>query len=304
MEFSIKLSLFFSYCQALLGLCKLNVISLIVVTATVGMLLSYDKIPNLAEVFLCSFSILLVSAAAAVFNHIFDQKNDAKMNRTSQRPLIQQKVSNNNAIIFALVLASAGLLISWFGFNPLAAILNLITLLGYSFVYTLVLKRLSVQNIVLGGISGAMPPILGSVAILGYASLESIMLFFIIFVWTPPHFWALAIAKREEYKNIDIPTLSVTHGNEFTGRIIFLYSLLLLIVSILPVILGSSSFLYLFIISILNMRYLQLNYLLLKQPEDKKLAMQSFLFSIKYLFILFMAFVVDYYLFFLNLFIS
>ncbi|MCP4412562.1 MAG: protoheme IX farnesyltransferase [Gammaproteobacteria bacterium] len=226
-------------------LCKPKVVLLMLFTSAVGMLLAADGYIPWFELIVANFGIALASGAAAAINHYVDRHIDIEMGRTDSRPLPQGAIKPLDAIIFATILAIIGLSTLFFWINPLTAILTFIGLLGYAVLYTMYLKRNTPHNIVIGGAAGAAPPLLGWVAVTGEVNTEALLLFLIIFIWTPPHFWALAIKKRVEYAKTGIPMLPVTHGVEFTKLHIFLYTLMLMAVTLLPFIIHMSGIIYL-----------------------------------------------------------
>ncbi len=280
----------------LLGLCKLKVVALILLTAVVGMLLSVPYIPDYALVLNASIGIGLASASAAVFNHIVDEKIDLQMSRTDQRPLPQQKVSRNQALVWGLFLGIVGLSILYFLVNTITTVLTFISLIGYAVVYTMYLKRATPQNIVIGGAAGAAPPVLGWAAITGDVHAHALLLFLIVFVWTPPHFWALAIYRYEEYKKVDVPMLPVTHGIPYTRVQILLYTVLLLLVTLLPYLTGMSGAIYLISAVVLGVIFLIYAIKIYTRPDDPKIAFATFLYSVNYLMLLFIALLIDHYL--------
>jgi protoheme IX farnesyltransferase len=232
----------------LLGLCKLKVVALILLTAVVGMFLAVPApyFPDLILVALASLGIGLASASAAVFNHIVDEQIDLQMSRTHQRPLPQGKVSRNQALAWGVFLGVIGLGILQLFVNTITMVLTFISLIGYAVIYTMYLKRATPQNIVIGGAAGAAPPILGWTSIAGTQNIEyALLLFLIVFVWTPPHFWALAIFRVEEYRKVDVPMLPVTHGLAYTRVQILFYTILLILVTLLPYLSGMSGLIYL-----------------------------------------------------------
>jgi protoheme IX farnesyltransferase len=273
---------------------KPKVVAMLVITAIVGMVLSQESLPSLWLMAVASMGIGLLSAAAAALNHIVDQKIDAKMARTYNRPLAKGRINNTQAILFALLLACNGFVLLYLEVNALTAWLTLCSLFGYAVVYTLVLKRLTPQNIVIGGLAGAMPPLLGWTSITGELHPHAYFLVMIIFTWTPPHFWALAIHRKEDYARVNIPMLPVTHGSEFTKMTIVLYTVLLLLVCLLPYLVGMTGLIYLASSLVLNLMFLRYAWLL-KTSEDKALAMETFQFSIKHLLWLFVALLVDHF---------
>ncbi|MFT6530277.1 MAG: protoheme IX farnesyltransferase [Psychrosphaera sp.] len=273
---------------------KPKVVAMLVITAIVGMVLSQDTLPNLWLMAMASLGIGLLSAAAAALNHIVDQKIDSQMARTYNRPLAKGRINNSQAIFFSLLLAVSGFVLLYFEVNPLTAWLTLASLFGYAVVYTLVLKRLTPQNIVIGGLAGAMPPLLGWTSITGELHPHAYFLVMIIFTWTPPHFWALAIHRKEDYARVNIPMLPVTHGSQFTKMTIVLYTVLLLLVCLLPYLVGMTGLIYLISSLVLNLMFLRYAWLL-KTSEDKTLAMETFRFSIWHLLVLFVALLVDHF---------
>lgn len=282
----------------LLGLCKLKVVALILLTAVVGMFLSVPApyLPDFYLVLSASIGISLAAASAAVFNHIVDKQIDMQMSRTNKRPLPQGKVSRNQALIWGVFLGVVGLGVLAFFVNTLTMILTFISLIGYAVIYTLYLKRATPQNIVIGGAAGAAPPILGWTAITGSQGIEqAFLLFLIVFIWTPPHFWALAIFRVEEYKKADVPMLPVTHGLDYTRVQILLYTVLLLLVSLLPYLVGMSGLIYLLSAVILGLIFLVYALRIYKNPDDNKIAWATFMYSVNYLMLLFVALLIDHY---------
>ncbi|QTH62921.1 heme o synthase [Psychrosphaera ytuae] len=287
--------------QSLLGLLKdlyeitkPKVVFMLVITAIVGMVLAQEGWPNGERLIIASLGIGLLSAAAAAMNHIVDQKIDAKMARTYNRPIAKGRVTNEQAVGFAFLLAGLGfgLLYAWI--NPLTAWLTLASLFGYAVVYTLFLKRMTPQNIVIGGLAGAMPPLLGWVAMTGELHPFSLLLVMIIFTWTPPHFWALAIHRRDDYARVNIPMLPVTHGLSFTKNAIVLYTVLLTLVCFLPYLVAMTGLIYLVSSTILNVIFLHYAWRL-KTTESPTIAMDTFKFSIWHLLVIFVALLVDHF---------
>lgn len=276
-------------------MCKPKVVALMLVTAIVGMLLASSGIPPLFTMIFATVGIALAAGSAAVINHLLDRRIDAIMARTKRRPMPTGKIAPRQALLFAVVLGIVAMLILVIFVNTLTAILSLCTLFAYAIVYTVYLKRATPQNIVIGGAAGAAPPILGWAAIAGHVAPEALLLFLIIFTWTPPHFWALAIYRHQDYAKAEIPMLPVTHGIPFTKRSILLYSLLLFAVSIMPFVVGMSSWLYLIAAVLLGARFLYWAIALLRTEQDK-VAMQMFRYSINYLFLLFIFLLLDHYL--------
>ena len=280
-----------------LGLCKLKVVALIVFTAMVGMFMATSP-PGMVPWGVLLFGNLgigMAASSAAAINHVLDAREDAKMKRTSHRPLPLGEVSPRQALVFAILLGALAMAILVLLVNPLTAVLTFISLLGYAVVYTMYLKRATPQNIVIGGAAGAAPPILGWVAVTNSIDPHALLLFLIIFIWTPPHFWALAIHRREEYARVDIPMLPVTHGVPFTRLQILLYTILLLVVSVLPFAMHMSGLFYLAGALLLGGGFLYYALLLMK-GEDESVAMRTFGYSIWYLMAIFALLLVDHYL--------
>ena len=278
-----------------LGLCKLKVVALIVFTAMVGMFLATSP-PGMVPwdvLFFGNLGIGMAASAAAAINHVLDAREDAKMARTSNRPLPQGQVSERNALLFAGVIGLLSMLILAYLINVLTAVLTFLSLVGYAIVYTMYLKRATPQNIVIGGAAGAAPPILGWTAVTGTLDPHALLLFLIIFIWTPPHFWALAIHRREEYAKVDIPMLPVTHGVPFTRLQILLYTILLLLVSVLPFATRMSGMFYLVGALVLGLGFLRYAIQLM---QGRDVAMKTFGYSIWYLMAIFAILLVDHYL--------
>ncbi|MGD9264575.1 MAG: heme o synthase [Lysobacterales bacterium] len=275
-------------------LCKPRVVVLIVFTAVVGMLLAVPGSPPLVPMLAGTLGIALAASSAAAINHLLDARVDAKMRRTRNRPLPRGQLQPRNVLVFALVLGVLAMAILITGANALTAALTFLSLIGYAVVYTAWLKRATPQNIVIGGAAGAAPPVLGWVAVTGQLDPQAILLFLIIFTWTPPHFWALAIYRREEYALVDIPMLPVTHGHAFTRLQILLYTILLVIVTTLPFLTGMSGPVYLAGVSVLNLGFLWYA-LRMMRSRDVLLPMHTFAFSITYLMLLFFFLLVDHY---------
>lgn len=284
------LAMFRNYYQ----LTKPKVVALLVLTAWVGMMLANPSPPSLVLMLLASIGIGLVSAAAAAFNHVLDQKIDAQMARTHMRPLPKGKLTNTQAVTFACALALSGFMLLLLAVNTLTAVLTLVGLFGYAVIYTLLLKRSTPQNIVIGGLAGALPPVLGWTAITGSVSGEAILLMMIVFTWTPPHFWALAIHRCNDYAKANIPMLPVTHGIEFTKTAILLYTLLLFLVCLLPYLIGMTGVLYLCASIYLNGKFIYHAWKL-KFNAQADTAMETFRFSIVHLMVLFLVLLVDHY---------
>lgn len=279
-------------------LTKPRVVVLIIFTAVVGMFLSVPGWPPLPGLLFGTLGIGLASSAAAVFNHVLDRRTDILMMRTRGRPLPQGKLTEKAALSFASVLCVVAMLILWYLVNSLTAILTFASLIGYAVIYTVFLKRATPQNIVIGGAAGAAPPVLGWTAITGEVSSSALLLFLIIFVWTPPHFWALAIARKEEYEKVGIPMLPVTHGDAYTRLNILLYSILLVLITIIPYLTGMSGLIYLGTALVLDAIFLKYAIQVYRTPEDLELPMRMFTYSITYLGILFAALLTDHYFLF------
>ena len=276
-------------------LTKPRVVMLIVFTAIVGMLLSVPGWPGIEPLLFGTLGIGLASSSAAVYNHVLDARIDIQMMRTRGRPLPQGKLTEKSAISFATILCVISMLILVYLVNPLTAILTFASLIGYAVIYTAWLKRATPQNIVIGGAAGAAPPVLGWTAVTNEIEAGALLMFLIVFVWTPPHFWALAIARKEEYAKVDVPMLPVTHGEAYTRLHILLYTVLLLLVTILPYLIGMSGLIYLLAALVLGARFLWYAVMMYTQPGETDLPMQTFKFSITYLGILFAALFVDHY---------
>jgi len=277
-----------------LTLTKPRVVAVLVLTSMVGMLLARPVLPSVELFVLANLGIGLAASAAAAVNHVVDRRIDAKMSRTKHRPVSEGKVSPFNALSFAFILGASGLSILAIVANPLTAWLTFASIIGYAVVYTLYLKRATPQNIVIGGIAGAAPPLLGWVAVTGSVDAHALLLVAIIFAWTPPHFWALCIAKKDEYAKAEIPMLPVTHGEEYTRLQMLLYTILMVLVTVLPYLSGMSGVLYLIGITAINARFL----MLLKKhadSKDSKDAMALFWYSIRYIMWLFLILLVDHF---------
>lgn len=276
-------------------LCKPNVVAEMLFTAIVGMLLAVPGLPPLGLLIYATVGIALAASSAAAINQFIDRKADAQMTRTENRPLPTGELTTTNVITFAVVLGVSSMLVLILLVNTLTAILTFLSLFGYAIIYTIFLKRATPQNIVIGGIFGATPPLLGWCAMTGEIHPYALLLALIIFVWTPPHFWALAIARREEYAKVNIPMLPVTHGPDFTRLQIMLYTILLLIVTLLPYLTGMSGFIYLVSAVLLGLGFIYYA-LLMMRKKDNKTAMKTFVYSIVYITLLFAALLVDHYL--------
>jgi len=277
-------------------MCKPRVVMLMILTALVGMFLAVPGMVPLDVLILGNLGIALVSGSGAVVNHLIDRKVDAVMRRTSNRPMPQGRVDVRQTAVFAAVIGVLGMAILMIWVNALTAWLTLASFIGYAFIYTGYLKRATPQNIVIGGLSGAMPPLLGWAAVTGTIEPGALLLVLIIFAWTPPHFWALAIHRKDEYAKTDIPMLPVTHGEFVTKLHIVLYTVILILVSILPWLIGMSGPLYLVAALGLGLGFLAWALLLLYRPKPTT-AMATFRYSIVYLMVLFPVLVVDHYIF-------
>jgi protoheme IX farnesyltransferase len=278
-----------------LALCKPRVVSLIVFTAVVGMFLAVPGLPPLSALLAGTVGIALAAASAAAINHLLDQRIDAIMARTRDRPLPMGQLKVPQVAVFALLLGAASMLVLITWVNTLTAVLTFCSLIGYAVIYTAWLKRATPQNIVIGGAAGAAPPVLGWTAVTGQVEPDALLLFLIIFVWTPPHFWALAIYRRDDYKAVDIPMLPVIYGRQFTRWHIFFYTILLVIVTTLPYLTGMSGLLYLAGVSVLNAGFLWYAWRMLRSA-DEQLPMQAFAYSVTYLMVLFAFLLADHYL--------
>ena len=281
------------------ALTKPRVLQLIVFCALVGMVMAVPRVPTLNEIqraILACVGIWLVAGAAAAINCLVEKEIDAKMKRTSWRPTAQGQVDGFLALLFSSALCLAGSALLYFWINPLTMWLTLGTFLGYAVIYTVILKPLTPQNIVIGGSSGAMPPVLGWAAMTDQVGPEALLLFLIIFLWTPPHFWALALYRVDEYRKSGLPMLPVTHGTHFTCLQILLYTLILLAACLMPFVYGMSSWLYLLVALGLSLVFVVHAFKLWRQYSDEQ-ARQTFKFSLVHLSVLFAAMLVDHYLF-------
>ena len=278
-----------------MALTKPRVVQLIVFCAVIGMLLAEPGLPRLALAVPATVGIWLVASAAAAFNCLVEQVIDSKMARTAWRPTARGELSNRQALLFSALLCGAGSALLYVWVNPLTMWLTFATFVGYAVVYTVVLKPLTPQNIVIGGASGAMPPVLGWAAMRNDVGPEALVMCLIIFLWTPPHFWALALYRVEDYRRAGLPMLPVTHGSDFTRLNVLLYTLVLLAGTLLPFIIGMSGWLYLASAVLLGLGFIAYGYALWRNYSDA-LARKTFRFSILYLSLLFAALLVDHYL--------
>ena len=286
-----KVTLLRSYYE----LCKPNVVYMMLICAFVGMLLAEESVSSFGYLFVSLTGIACCAASAAAVNQVIDRNTDASMTRTDQRPLPQGELSPTHASLFALIIGILGALILYLYVNTLTMILTLASLVGYAFIYTVYLKRATPQNIVIGGLAGAAPPLLGWASISNTIDPYALLLVLIIFVWTPPHFWALAIYRKDEYAKESIPMLPVTHGVTFTKLQIVLYTIILFIVSMLPYVVLMSGEIYLFSALILSTIFLYYSINLYFSNDDED-AMKTFQFSIYYIFLIFLALLIDHFL--------
>jgi protoheme IX farnesyltransferase len=279
------------------ALTKPRVIQLIVFCALIGMLLAVPGLPSWAEVKLALVACLgiwLVAGAAAAFNCIVEKGIDAKMKRTAWRPTAKGELGDRQTLLFSALLCGAGSTLLYFWVNPLTMWLTFATFVGYAVVNTVILKPLTPQNIVIGGASGAMPPVLGWAAMAGNVGPEALILFLIIFLWTPPHFWALALYRVEDYRKSGLPMLPVTHGNEFTRLMVLLYTVILFAACLMPYVYGMSSWLYLIAALVLSLGFCLYGFYLWHDYSDL-LARKTFRFSLIHLSLLFTVLLVDHY---------
>jgi len=275
-------------------LCKPNVVLLMLLTVLVGALLAVPGLPDLGQLAIALVGIGASAASGAAINHMIDHRLDSTMARTQSRPIAKGRVSPTQGLTFAFILAAVGLSMLWIYINPLTAWLTLFSLIGYAVIYTLFLKRATPQNITIGGLAGATPPLLGWTAMTGQVDSDALLLVLIIFAWTPPHFWALAIHKKDEYAKASIPMLPVTHGEHFTRIHIVLYSLLMFASTLLPFTSGMSGWLYLIAMLILNAKQFVMVKALFN-TDDKEAPMKLFKYSIQYLMWLFVIILIDHY---------
>ena len=276
-------------------LCKPNVVYMMLICAFVGMLLAEESVESFGYLIVALTGIAFCAASAAAINQVIDRKSDASMTRTDQRPLPQGELSATHASIFALIIGVFGATILFLYVNTLTMALTLASLIGYAFIYTVYLKRATPQNIVIGGLAGAAPPLLGWASVTNSIDPYALLLVLIIFVWTPPHFWALAIYRRDEYAKESIPMLPVTHGVVFTKLQIVLYTIILYVVSLLPYVVLMSGEIYLFSALILSSIFLYYS-INLYYSSDIEDAMKTFQFSIYYIFLIFLALLIDHFI--------
>ncbi len=278
-----------------LELCKPRVVAVMLLTVVVGMGLARDDLPAIGLVLFTLVGIAMAAGSAAAVNHVMDRHIDENMARTRGRPLPSGKMSAQQALVFAAVMGISGITVLALWVNPLTAWLTLLSLIGYAFIYTVYLKRATPQNIVIGGVAGAAPPLLGWTAVSGALEPNGLLLMLIIFAWTPPHFWALCIARKEDYIKAGIPMLPVTHGDSFTRLQIMLYTLLMIATTALPFLTGMSGVLYLAGISLLNLRFLQWAWRVMRAGDNRQIPMQMFRYSISYIMLLFALLLIDHY---------
>ncbi|MBH44643.1 MAG: protoheme IX farnesyltransferase [Gammaproteobacteria bacterium] len=301
----LKLTIFnsnniYDLTKEFISLTKPRVNLLIMFTAIVGMLLAHTSMNiNYYLIFISSIGIGLAASAAAIINQVVDQKVDGIMDRTKNRPLVHGTIKASHAIYFSIGLSISSIYILIMYVNMLTALLTFLTIIIYSLIYSVYLKNLTSQNIVIGGIAGAMPPLLGWTAITNQIDSFPLLLFLIIFLWTPPHFWALAVYKYNEYKKAKIPMLPVTHGCDFTRLHILLYSILLFCITLFPYLLGLSNIFYLIGIIIIGLKFVYESYVLFVTKSDEK-AIYLFKYSITYLAILFALLLIDHFIYYMN----
>ena len=278
-----------------LELTKPRVVALMLITAVIGMCMAVRGFVPWQPLVLGNIGIAFCAGAAAAINHVVDERIDQKMSRTTNRPVAQGRVSQSEAILFATLLAILGTALLAVTVNVLTAVLTVASLVGYAFIYTMFLKRATPQNIVIGGLAGAAPPLLGWTAVTGEIHAHGLLLVLIIFAWTPPHFWALAIHRKEEYAAVGIPMLPVTHGNRFTALHILLYTILMFLITLLPYITLLSGWIYAVAATLLGLRFLYWSVEILRE-KNPDAPMATFKFSITYLMVLFIAMLADHWI--------
>ena len=278
-----------------LELTKPRVVALMLITAVIGMCMAVPGFVPWQPLILGNIGIAFCAGAAAAINHVVDERIDQKMSRTTNRPVAQGRVSQSEAIVFATLLAILGTALLATTVNVLTAVLTVASLVGYAFIYTMFLKRATPQNIVIGGLAGAAPPLLGWTAVTGEIHAHGLLLVLIIFAWTPPHFWALAIHRKEEYAAVGIPMLPVTHGNRFTALHILLYTILMFLITLLPYITLLSGWIYAVAATLLGLRFLYWSIEILRE-KNPDAPMATFKFSITYLMVLFIAMLADHWI--------
>ena len=278
-----------------LELTKPRVVALMLITAVIGMCMAVPGFVPWQPLVLGNIGIAFCAGAAAAINHVVDERIDQKMSRTTNRPVAQGRVSQSEAIVFAALLAILGTALLAVTVNVLTAVLTVASLVGYAFIYTMFLKRATPQNIVIGGLAGAAPPLLGWTAVTGEIHAHGLLLVLIIFAWTPPHFWALAIHRKEEYAAVGIPMLPVTHGNRFTALHILLYTILMFLITLLPYITLLSGWIYAIAATLLGLRFLYWSIEILRE-KNPDAPMATFKYSITYLMVLFIAMLADHWI--------
>ncbi|MDB2585411.1 heme o synthase [Luminiphilus sp.] len=278
-----------------LELTKPRVVALMLLTALIGMCMAVPGLVPWEPLVYGNLGIGLCAGAAAAINHVVDERIDQEMSRTTNRPVAQGRVSQTEAVVFAALLAISGTVLLAVTINVLTAVLTVASLVGYAFVYTMFLKRATPQNIVIGGLAGAAPPLLGWTAVTGEIHGHGLLLVLIIFAWTPPHFWALAIHRKEEYAAVGIPMLPVTHGNRFTALHILLYTILMFLITLLPFATFLSGWIYAVSAVILGARFLYWSIEILRE-KNPKAPMETFKYSINYLLLLFVAMLADHWI--------
>ena len=278
-----------------LELTKPRVVALMLITAVIGMCMAVPGFVPWQPLVLGNIGIAFCAGAAAAINHVVDERIDQKMSRTTNRPVAQGRISQSEAILFATLLAILGTALLAVMVNVLTAVLTVASLVGYAFIYTMFLKRATPQNIVIGGLAGAAPPLLGWTAVTGEIHAHGLLLVLIIFAWTPPHFWALAIHRKEEYAAVGIPMLPVTHGNRFTALHILLYTILMFLITLLPYITLLSGWIYAVAATLLGLRFLYWSIEILRE-KNPDAPMATFKFSITYLMVLFIAMLADHWI--------
>ncbi len=281
-------------CRDYLELCKLRVVAVMLLTAIVGMCLATPEFPPIATLISATIGIGLMASGAAAVNHVMDRNIDAKMARTHRRPLPQGKIDEKRALLFAAFLSLTGITVLIIWTNLLTAWLTLGALIGYALIYTMLLKRATPLNIVIGGLAGAAPPLLGWVAVTGNIEPDSLLLVLIIFAWTPPHFWALCIHKKDDYARAGVPMLPVTLGEHYTRLQILLYTVLMVLTTLFPFMTGMSGVIYLIGVTLLNLRFFQWA-IRVYLASDSTAPMSMFWFSVKYIMWLFVVLLVDHY---------
>lgn len=293
---AVLLDSFISTIKNYLELCKPRVVLLMLITVMVGMCMATQGKRMPWEIFFWgNLGIAMAAGAAAAVNHLVDQRIDRIMRRTQNRPLVRGKVPAKHAVIFAMILGVLGIFVLWYFVNMLTAVLTFCSLMAYAVIYTMYLKYNTSQNIVIGGIAGAAPPLLGWVAVTGHVDPAALLLTLIIFVWTPPHFWALAIYRKAEYAKADVPMLPVVFDDRYTKLNVLLYTILLFAITLLPVAIGISGWIYCIGALLLNARFLQMAIQLMK-TDDLRLSFAVFKYSILYLLLLFIVLLVDHFL--------